>query len=134
MVAVSQTDARTRSVTSLIHPRGRTAIERADTGRQRAKNLNLSEQSSPETPEVRKVEEPEPHALLASPDVCGLLASVLAVVEREADAAVNDHLMIRQAAFVMLLTFRETLPMSMPLTWPRPRLPMTIRSILFPTA
>ncbi len=70
------------------------------------------------------------NALLASPDVRGLVASVLAVVEREPDAAVNDHLMIRQAAFVMLLTLRETLPMSMPLTWPRPRLPMTIRLIL----
>ncbi len=40
------------------------------------------------------------NALLASPDVRGLVASVLAVVEgeAEADAAVNDHLMIRQAA------------------------------------
>ena len=31
---------------------------------------------------MRKVEEPRQHALLASPDACGLLASVLAVVER----------------------------------------------------
>ena len=67
-------------------------------------------------------------------DMHRLVASFLAVVERATDAAVNDHLTIRQAAFVMLLTLRETLPMSMPLTWPRPRLPMTIRSILFPTA
>ena len=29
-------------------------------------------------------EEPRPHALLASPDACRLVASVLAVVEREA--------------------------------------------------
>ncbi len=79
-------------------------------------------------------EEPRPHSLLASADACRLIASVLAVVEREADTAVNDHLTIRQAAFVMLLTLRETLPISMPLTWPRPRLPMTIRSILVPTA
>jgi hypothetical protein len=32
-------------------------------------------------------DEPRPHALLASPDVRGLVASVLAVVEREADGA-----------------------------------------------
>jgi len=32
-----------------------------------------------------KVEEPRQHALLTSPDVCSQLASVLAVVEREAD-------------------------------------------------
>ena len=36
---------------------------------------------------MRKVEEPWPHALLASPDVCGLVASVLAVVERGVEAA-----------------------------------------------
>ena len=30
------------------------------------------------------VEEPRRHVLLAPPDACGLLASVLAVVEREA--------------------------------------------------
>ncbi len=46
--------------------------------------------SSIETPEVRNVEEPEPHASLASPDACGLVASVLAVVERGADAAVAE--------------------------------------------
>ncbi len=31
--------------------------------------------------------EPRRHASLASPDACGLVASVLAVVEREADVA-----------------------------------------------
>ncbi len=31
--------------------------------------------------------EPRPHDLLASPDARGLVASVLAVVEREVDAA-----------------------------------------------
>ncbi len=36
---------------------------------------------------MRKVEELRPHALLASPDARGLVASVLAVVEREADVA-----------------------------------------------
>ena len=69
------------------------------------------------------------HALLASPGARRLLASVLAEVEWEADAAVNDHLTIRQAAFAMLLTFRETLPISILWTWPSPRFPMTIRSI-----
>lgn len=44
------------------------------------------------------------------------------------------HLMIRQLAFVVLLTLRDTLPMSMPSARPRPRLPMTIRSILCLTA
>ncbi len=33
-------------------------------------------------------EEPQPHALLAPPSARRLIASVLAVVEREADAAV----------------------------------------------
>ena len=36
---------------------------------------------------VMAEEEPRPHALLASPGAPGLVASVLAVVEREADAA-----------------------------------------------
>ena len=100
-------------------PRGRTAIERAEIGRQREDvrsgavalrdrivtaraetladaavqlrrrpgdltKLNLS---SPE----RKVEESRQHALLASPDARGLVASVLAVVERAADAAPPIH-------------------------------------------
>ncbi len=53
----------------------------------RGPNVNFSEPSSPETPEVRKVEEPRPRALLGLPGMRGLVASVLAVVEREADAA-----------------------------------------------
>ncbi len=36
---------------------------------------------------MRKVEEPRPRVLLALPDARGLVASVLAVVEREADVA-----------------------------------------------
>ena len=32
-------------------------------------------------------EDPQPHALLASPDACRLVASVLAVVERAVEAA-----------------------------------------------
>ncbi len=53
----------------------------------RPPRYNNSQHSSIETPEVRKVEELRPHALLASPDARGLVASVLAVVEREADVA-----------------------------------------------
>lgn len=52
---------------------------------------------------------------------------------RRAPAAAR-HLTIRQLAFVVLLTLRETLPISIPSTWPRPRLPMTMRSILFRSA
>ncbi len=40
---------------------------------------------------VMAEETPRPRALLASPDVCGLVASVQAVVEREADAAPLIH-------------------------------------------
>ncbi len=83
-------------------PRGRTAIERAEIGRHRedalsgiealaapaaGQRLNQTEPPSPETLEVRKAEEPEPHALLAPPDARRLVASVLAAVEREADGA-----------------------------------------------
>ena len=46
-----------------------------------------------------------------------------------ADGGIDGHLTIKQAAFAMLVTFRETLPISILWTWPRPRFPMTIRSI-----
>ena len=84
-----------------VWPRGRTAIERAEMGRERAENspptftiLNSREtlqarfrQRRPPlaagADEVWKVEEPRPHALLAPPDMRGLGVSFLAVIERE---------------------------------------------------
>ena len=65
-------------------------------------NLNLSEPPSPETPEVRKVEEPRPHVLLASADARGLVASVRAVVERE-----SGHKAARNVTLCNLLDTRK---------------------------
>ncbi len=89
-------------------PRGRTAIERAEIGRRREGALSeivtLRDRIGPARAEtladtavrlrrlvVMAEETPRPRALLASPDVRGLVASVLAVVEREADAAPLIH-------------------------------------------
>ena len=55
----------------------------------RGPNLNFSEPLRPETPEVRKVEDPRPHVLLASADAHGLVASVRAVVERAVEAGIT---------------------------------------------
>jgi hypothetical protein len=55
--------------------------------RRRLPDLTKLNLSSPETREARKVEELRPRALLAPPDAHGLVDSVLAVVEREANVA-----------------------------------------------
>ena len=84
-------------------PRGRTSVERAEIGRQREDALSgivtlrnriasgRAETLADAAVQFRRLvvmaeEEPRPHALLAPPDARRLVASVLAVVEREADA------------------------------------------------
>ncbi len=85
-------------------PKGRTAIERARIGRRREDALSeimtvrqriatgRAETLADAAVQLRRLaveaeEEPRPHALMALPDSRALVASVLAVVEREADAA-----------------------------------------------
>ncbi len=95
-------EVRTRQ--NAARPRAAHVLDRAKIGRQRsdalseigrlqqriieARAVSLEGTAVPLRRLVVMVEDtPRQHALLASPDVCGLLASVLAVVEREADAA-----------------------------------------------
>ncbi len=87
-------------------PRGRTAIERAEIGRQRSvalldvETLQLrimrarAATLADAAVQLRRLMvsadvEPRPHALLAPPDARSLVASVLAVVEREVDGTVG---------------------------------------------
>ena len=83
-------------------PKGDTAVERARIGREREDTLSgivtlrnrivtgRAETLADAAAQLRRLmvmadEEPRPHALLEPPDVRGLVASVLAAVEREAD-------------------------------------------------
>ncbi len=85
-------------------PRGRAAIERAGIGRRREEALceiqsfrqriatGRAETLADAAVQLRRLaaeaeDEPQLHALMALPDARGLVASVLAVVERAADAA-----------------------------------------------
>ncbi len=85
-------------------PKGATAVERAEIGRRRSVALLDVETLQQRIMRARAATladaavqlrrlavmadaEPRPHALLASPDARGLVASVLAVVEREVDGA-----------------------------------------------
>ena len=82
-------------------PKGRTAVERAEIGRQREDALSeivalrnrivtaRAETLADAAVQLRRLEvmadeDPQPHVLLAVPDARRLVASVLAVVEREA--------------------------------------------------
>ena len=71
----------------IVTARAETLADAAVQLRRRPGDLTKLNLSSPE----RKVEESRQHALPTSPDARGLVASVLAVVERAADAAPPIH-------------------------------------------
>ncbi len=89
----------------VLWPHGHTAVARAEIGRRRQDVLSeivtlrnsiatgRADTLADATVQLRRLvvmadEEPRPHALLASPGARSFVASVLAVVEREADGAV----------------------------------------------